>query len=158
MEILGNSRHLHYLQYSLLPSFLMTGTESPQVLQSPGRIPGAGKWPVKSAQTGLSAGLPHSLGMVLWRPLLGLSPCFSHLPTTFFVQSHLIAKFLQNWWPCMRPREDGCEALRDVQKSLSSLSLGERWAQASFFGFVKSPWHCCTPGLAHCTKVRLGSY
>lgn len=80
MEILGNSRHLQYLQYSLLPSFLMTGTESPQVPQSPGRFPRAGKWPLKSAKTGLSAGHPRSLGMTLWRAILSLACLLFWLP------------------------------------------------------------------------------
>ena len=79
MEILGNSRHLQCLQYSFLPSFLMTGTEPPQVLQSPGRIPGAEKWPVKSVQTVLSAGLHHFLGTTFWRSTLYLTCLLSSL-------------------------------------------------------------------------------
>lgn len=134
----------------------MKGTESP-VLQTPGRIPGAGKWPVKSAQTGLSAGLPHSLGTMLgdlpcpWLVSSLLSPTYHlacvvspHGQITIEMAAMRDAKTRWLW------------SSKGVQESLSSLPSGQRWAQTTFFGFVKSLWHCCTLGLARCTKARLG--
>lgn len=133
----------------------MKGTESP-VLQTPGRIPGAGKWTVKSAQTGLSAGLPHSLGTMLGDP-----PCPWLVSSLLSPTYHLACAVSPHGQITIEMHDAKTRWLwssKGVQESLSSLPSGQRWARTTFFGFVKSLWHCCTLGLARCTKARLGSY